>query len=329
MKQLWHRSMTDEEATAVLREIFNHETTQKTLFCIPKVFFAGYPKSASTTLHELILRHPLIVSGARKEPHWWTKYPYNPGFPHNILTVLMYLKLYRSASDYIQQYPGALAIDSSQSTIWDTQRSPNICDIPRLISTVVPDAKYIVIMREPISRLFSDFTFLCVRRQRTSFTKSFSERAADIFHEATLKKVEEFEKCLGNSTESLCTRYSLDEVANCREVRMGISLYYIHIAKWLGIVPREQFLFLRTEDLASDPYFVLREIWNFLGISALSKQALGDSVYFHNKTNPLTLGAMQAHIRPDTWAKLQEFYRPYNSKLAKLLDDDRFLWNDV
>ncbi|MFZ5619809.1 MAG: sulfotransferase family protein [Pseudomonadota bacterium] len=46
------------------------------------------------------------------------------------------------------------------------------------------------------------------------------------------------------------------------------SLYAVFLAKWLDAFPREQFLFLLTEELSSDPAAVLRRVFAFLGVDA-------------------------------------------------------------
>lgn len=46
------------------------------------------------------------------------------------------------------------------------------------------------------------------------------------------------------------------------------SLYATFLAKWLEVFPREQFLFLLTEDLSDDPESVLRRVFTFLGVDA-------------------------------------------------------------
>lgn len=46
------------------------------------------------------------------------------------------------------------------------------------------------------------------------------------------------------------------------------SLYATFVAKWLDAFPREQFLFLLTEDLSYDPASVLMQVFTFLGVDA-------------------------------------------------------------
>lgn len=335
--------MTDTRATRLLSKVFGRRTTVNRLYCIPKVFLIGFPKSGSTTLYNLIVRHPLIVGGVSKEPHWWTRYPYVNKFPQNILALLKYLAQYYRASEVIQRHPTALAIDGSQSTIWDTRTSSNLCDIPNLISSLVPDGRYIVVMREPVSRLYSDFAYLCSesyhRRLHAAIPHTILDIAPNVFDEVAVAKLKKFEGCVEKYGISLCTHYSVSGSIHytpsnatlpqsCMHVRVGISLYHVHIARWLQLIPREQFLFLRMEDLSTDPYSVLKEVWQFLGVKELSREVLGAVLYEHSNTNPLSHKGVE-RLKPETRAALHEFFQPFNKKLAELLDDDRFLWADT
>ncbi len=332
------KSLSDREARHIVSEVFGRKSATNMLYCIPKVFLAGFPKSGSTSIYDLIVHHPLVVGAERKEPHWWTRFPYVNKFPTNVIAFLKYMAQYRVASRYIKGHPNALAIDGSQSTIWDTRRSPNLCDIPKLISSLVPNGKYIVIMREPAARLYSDFRYQCTKswlKNHKTVPQAFFESAPAIFYKAALDKVEKFERCLKNSTINLCTHYALSSSGlstafgpGCGQARIGISLYQVHIARWLRIIPREQFLFLRTEDFANDPYAVMKEIWSFLGLEMLSEESLNDALYTHSNVNPLS-NTSAAEMRPETQAMLQTFFQPFNQKLVELLGDDRFLWADT
>lgn len=44
----------------------------------------------------------------------------------------------------------------------------------------------------------------------------------------------------------------------CSGPRLGLSLYYFHLVRWMGVLPRNQLLFLRTEDLLANPLHVMK-----------------------------------------------------------------------
>jgi N-acetylgalactosamine 4-sulfate 6-O-sulfotransferase len=345
-KLLWYKSgsLTDNEASYAMSQLFmvKDKTDQKakvpkSLVCIPGVYFIGFPKSGSSQLFQLMKRNPEIVTGINKEPHWWTRVPFNAKFPHNILAIFRYLMHFQDASHHIaSDTPHALAIDASQSTVWDTRETKNACILPSLVHSMVPTAKYIVMMRDPVDRLYSDFTFLCEKRWETQKLKSipddYLQNGPELFHRTAKLEIEEFEECLLNHRLQVCTHralYGRESVTNnvCGRVRLGISLYHVHIAQWLKVIPRHQFLFLRTEDLATDSYKLINEVWNFLNLPSQPREELEDVL--NSRTNYSPVAHMKAlQLQPKTREMLEKFYSSHDLELAKMLNNDAFLWRD-
>jgi len=70
-------SLTDTEAAYIISKMFypDRGMATKSLVCIPKVFFIGFPRRTSTQLYQTLTRHPQLIGGANKEPGWWTCTP--------------------------------------------------------------------------------------------------------------------------------------------------------------------------------------------------------------------------------------------------------------
>ena len=86
-------------------------------------------------------------------------------------------------------------------------------------------------------------------------------------------------------------------------------------------------MFLRMEDISADPHSLMTKITDFLQVAPLSKESANK--LFAKRANAQTVVlkdsvSFQMQIR--TRKLLEDFYRPYNSLLAKLIGDDRFLW---
>ena len=344
---LWYKggSLTDSEASYAMSQLFmvkdkkeKKAKVPKSLVCIPGVFFIGFPKSGSSQLYQLMKRNPDIVTGINKEPHWWTRVPFNAKFPHNILSIVRYLMHFQDASHHIATDSShALAIDASQSTIWDTRETKNLCIIPSLVHSIVPHAKYIVIMRDPVERLYSDFTYLCETHWEAQKLKAipddYLQNGVDLFHRTAELEIQEFEECLRNHRLQVCTHralYGRESVTDnvCGRVRLGISLYHVHIAQWLKVIPKDQFLFLRTEDLAADGYELLKRVWNFLSLPSQTREELEHVL--NAQTNYSPIAHMKIlELRSDTRAMLEKFYSDHNQELARMLNDEAFLWKDT
>ena len=49
---------SDRKAVELMHNIKNTKSSKKTLYCLPGVYLAGFPKCATTTLYKLISAHP-------------------------------------------------------------------------------------------------------------------------------------------------------------------------------------------------------------------------------------------------------------------------------
>ena len=103
---------------------------------------------------------------------------------------------------------------------------------------------------------------------------------------------------------------------NWHSIRLQYSLYYYHIAPWLKVIPRERFLFLRTEDLAHEPSLTMSKVWRFLQLHDLPIT----EAMFQNAN----LMAKGIKVPSQTKQLLDKFYQPYNELLAHLLRDMRY-----
>ena len=107
-----------------------------------------------------------------------------------------------------------------------------------------------------------------------------------------------------------------------------IGLYYVHLKKWLQFFPREQFLFLRMEDMVTNFTAAMVQIADFLG---LRQVASGKIENWLTKTNHRVNRVASDDIfvmQNKTKVLLDEVYGPYNQLLADLLDNDNYLWSD-
>ena len=343
-KLLLHKghSLSESAASSILSEVLRQRNLReatvekKSLVCIPKVFFIGFPRSGSTHLYKMLVRNPQLRPGYNKEPHWWTRFPFTAKFPLNTVAIMRYLVQFQEASRHIVNHPNTLTIDGSQSTIWDMRYTYNAnpCLLPSLISSIVPQAKYIIILREPISRLYSDFTYLCEsywKLNKLTIPSTFLRNAPDMFHNAAIAEIRQFKACLEKSSVDICTHYATygsalrDVTSSCGRVRLGISIYYVHISRWLKMIPEKSFHFVKTEDMAQQPYGVLRRVWQFLEVPPQKTEELDDILFEHQNSNFVSQVKSIA-MKRKTQAMLQEFFQPYNKKLAELLNNTAFLW---
>ena len=344
---------SDKQAVWLTKNILNTNSGNKeNLYCLPSVYLAGFPKCATTTLYRIITAHPSLAQPLHKESHFWKTFVQNwMKYPHKLVHTLWYLLQYSSASRYIEAHPDALTLDASASTLWTSVPSPSIinttqmhshdnnwCLISRMVSTVTPDAKFIVIMRDPVKRLFSDFWYFCANHNwrnskgEVTVPQTYQEHAPEIFHNYTVRVIREYVTCVKSSaSEFECVRRATKGVGSekaCFPLRVGLGMYYFHIVQWLNVFPMKQFLFLRTEDLDRDPHHSAVMVWKFLGVRPLEKTVLHRLWRRANEMSWIKTKEYRDKFQmlPETEEILRLFYRPYNERLARLLRDNRFLW---
>ena len=368
----WKKTMS------VMNQVFSktadHKKSQYGVFsCLPAVFLAGFAKSGTTTLYNYLITHPLLRKPAQKEGHFWRSLLSIPMNQTNKqMQVLWYMQHFSKAAQHIQSHPRAITIDASASTLWfpnplygdsyfyddDNQKQriknlnpvhyenrQDLCFIPSAVHSVLPHSKFIVIMRNPVKRLFSDFWYFCANKNHWNggrkIPPKYMDYAPHIFHNLTVKAISEHRRCLSDPNhigkapaEFTCLRKATlgyESKDSCFPLRLGVGMYYYHIVKWMNVYPRENFHFLRLEDLATDSYGSVEKIWKFLGFSPMSKTAFESSLkgMVMNEMNWIKLPKYKDrfYMLPETEKLLTSFYEPINMKLAQLLRSDEYLWN--
>ncbi len=115
---------------------------------------------------------------------------------------------------------------------------------PKRIAKYNPKMKFIIMLREPVGRTFSGYNYA--------------------INNGYLKKEISFLQSIKNEEKLLNSNIGIEVQNNlCNAYQ---SLYYENIKYWLNYFPKENFLFLKTNELKSIDTF-LRKISDFLNIT--------------------------------------------------------------
>ena len=95
------------------------------------------------------------------------------------------------------------------------------------------------------------------------------------------------------------------------------SRYAEQVERWFKLFPREQFLFVKTEDLESHPQTVLDQVYAYLDLPPYANEQLAH----------LHVAPRYDPIPPEARAQLADYFRPQNERLCELTGVD-FGWND-
>ncbi len=193
-------------------------------------FISGYPKAGTTSIYGYLKNHPGVFLPNIKEPHYFTEdYP----GAREVTTEDEYLSLYLGAG------AGQQRGDASASVIHSDVA------IDRILGRY-PQAKFIVLLREPVA---------AVRSFHGELLHNLNEDIAD-FEKAWRLQAARSE---GNKVP-----------ATCRESRFlqyqEIFHYQKHLLELFEKVPPEQRLVLVFEEFFSDPRAGYLQVLNFLGM---------------------------------------------------------------
>lgn len=250
---------------------------------LPGAIIAGAQKSGTTQLHLSLVRHPRCFGGATKELHYFSKRSELP------------LSWYRA------QFPLARTVNRVGGICLES--TPSYLPTPsalRMMAEVIPEAKLIVLLRDPVARAFSHYQHY---KSRGLETRSFEEVVADSINQA------EFAPTMGAAMPS-GVEPLLDFVHR--------GYYALQLEVLFDCYPREQALVIDSADLFRDTNSVCQEVFDFLGL----EQYDVSPKKVHNR------GRYRARIAEETAELLREHYRPYDELLVELLDR-RFQWMDV
>jgi sulfotransferase family protein len=183
------------------------------------------------------------------------------------------------------------------------EATPDYLTHPRAaerVRRVLPQAKLLVTLRDPVDRAFSDYQ----HRVRKGVENRSFEAA-----------VEEEMTWLESRREKLGGLDALPRSDLSGKSYLTRSLYVVWLKLWMEVFPREQFCVLDSDRLAMDPAASTQEVFEFLRISAWRSQQ-----YRRHQSGSYS------RMEPGTRARLVEFFEPYNRRLSALLGTS-FGWN--
>lgn len=296
------------------------------LRCVPYFYLIGATKSGTTDLLRRIYAHPDVASDMRREVHWFSR----------LRTLGAGLRWYTSVFNSV-----AKAINSeikndgsskkvfgegslgylSDVHVWPHFTGNQGCYEPRIgianhVRYLNPKAKIIINLREPVDRLFSTYLYTAATREK------LKDPSNQKFNDLVVRAVPAYKECFKRLPVRACV-YNRT-LSKLHPVDVISGAYAPFLEDWLRVFPKEQVFVVKFEDYSKDMAEITKEVYKFLELPPLSAydyQKLKEmpvvlqNVYY--KTSP---------IQNRTIKILHDFYNPFNSRLAKMLGDNRFLW---
>jgi hypothetical protein len=264
----------------------------------PNLFVIGAPRCGTTSLFAALKQHPDVYTSVLKEPHFYaTDLPIQP---HTVSDAEDYLRLFSSTGE--QRY-------RAEASVWYFYS----CDAPALIAKAHPDARIVLLLRNPVDMLISLYEL---------YLRTGNE--GDTNPETALLRTSQ-------------TRFP--------GTYFPFGLHYLNLLdiagplqRWQQFFPKQQLRVLIFEDMYAAPQKAFRELCVWLGIDAetevsfdpkraseavrmlATKQFRELPAHLRRKMNPnasrLHAGKGISQISPQLRARLQEGAHALNIGLS-------------
>ena len=188
------------------------------------------------------------------------------------------------------------------------------------MSYLQPDAKLIVILRNPATATYSSYKFF----------SNPEEISVENFDRCVRESIELYRECLLRFDEKECVFHmpiaiKKQSSRNCMFVLRALALgqYAQFISEWMRNFPKKNFHIVKLERYSSGKTVAISKAWEFLGLREPSRTALKQLQYVpdYNSAKIHTL-----EMSSNAKNMLMEFFRRPNLRLAELLEDRDFLW---
>ena len=260
------------------------------LHLLPDFYIIGAQKSGTTSLFYYLTKHPNIPQTI-KDIRFFDKY-YHKGLDWYRLHFP--LKISKSVAQKINRKKYVIGEA--------TERYLEYPHAPQRIKKITPNAKFLIVLRNPVERTYSHYNMNLRLKHETL---PFEERINNV----QSRIQEEYEKMEKDET------YYSDEYF--RYAYLDRSIYIDKIKRWMKIFPKEQFMVVENKELSKKTSRVYNDVLEFLNLPALE---LNEYKKFY------LAKYKQPTMEPEIRKKLIEFFKPYNEKLYKFLDID-YGWN--
>jgi hypothetical protein len=199
---------------------------------LPEAVILGTMRGGTTSLYNYLCMHPQVRRPLHKEIEYFTTYS---GFGES---------WYRAQFGIQWRGSSSITTESSPSYLFDPRA-------PARAQAVIPDGKFIVLLRNPADRAFSHYQLMASKGHETL---SF----ADALEAEEPRVAGELERMEADPTfiSLPFRRYSY----------MGHGMYARQLKAWFSHFDTDQFLIIRSEELYREPVKTYTRVLDFLAL---------------------------------------------------------------
>jgi hypothetical protein len=250
---------------------------------LPDFVIIGVKKCGTTTLYRLLTQHPYVQPAALKEPHYFIHH-YDEG-----------VEWYRRCFPAPRWKDGRRTITGEATPKYLLHPL-----VPERMEAVIPDARLIALLRNPVDRAYSGYQQM-VRKglEHRTFEEAIDAEKARPSGEDQIEN----EEHAGPDDDTPHHEY------------LARGMYVDQLLRWSEYFEDEQMLVLKSEDFFERPSQNLERILTFLDLPSWEPE-----VYEVRKQ-----GRYEQGMDPETRRHLEEFFEPHNRRLYEHLGVD-FGW---
>jgi hypothetical protein len=263
---------------------------------LPDFVIIGGKKCGTTFLYHLLTQHPLVEPCAKKELHF-----FDDLFDESV-------EWYRRCFPQPRWEDSRKTITGEATPEYLTHPS-----VPERMAQVIPRARLIALLRNPVDRAYSDYQQVARKRWETrSFEEAVEAEEARIRGKRGMVPEDEHHASFEHQRFRYLTK----------------SIYVDQLLRWSEFFPEEQMLVLKSEDFFEHPAKILKPVLSFLDLPDWEpdvpefRDERDKEKYERIKRNK---GIYEDKMDPATKQHLEEFFEPHNKRLYDYLGVD-FGW---
>ena len=251
---------------------------------LPDFVIIGAQKCGTSSLYSYLTGHPQVVSASKKEVHFFD----SPAFR-------------RGEGWYRSNFPPQSS-ENGQKTITGEASPYYIYHplVPKRAASLIPNAKLIALLRNPVDRAYSDYNH---RVNDGIETLSFEEAI-----EAEAERIK-------GEKERMLSEEGYFSPNHRRYSYLARGVYVDQLEDWHEHFDRDQLLLLKSEDFFKDTRKMMGVVCDFLGLPEWEGGNFGQG---RNRRR-------YEPMKPETRARLERYFEPHNQRLYDYLGRD-FGW---
>ncbi len=266
---------------------------------LPDFMIIGTMRGGTSSLFKYLGSHPLVIPSLRKETWYFSNQ-----------------KCYKRGVDWYRthfptrQFKRCLELIKGHNPL-TFEASANYLDHPDAAiraAGILPNVKLIVMLRNPVDRLYSHYMY--------NYQRGVEKRSLDEIVNEGIRFIDQNNGRLERSDHGRAIEKAF--------MYIYIGLYAEHLQNWLTYFPKENLLILSSEDFFKQTADIYQRIVTFLHLpSWRPKQFRNYSHWGRKRTDNKSAPSMESSMRQD----LLRWYAPHNERLFQMIGQD-FQWND-